>query len=788
MEENEEDEDNYDEIPTSFIIKILYIFHKERKIIPTISKETKNLLNYFNSERKIIKLDNNTNYKNEKKCPKLEDHLTLVWDKLTKSKIDTTKIQSLIGEITDTLEFIKIPDQIFIPILGPSNAGKTTIINGMIGRNILPTDLKECTKRGIIISYCDGGDNAITIYKSNLIEGKNFNKPYYYLNEGKMIGKGIKQVNDLLKGLNYEFTDKEKNCFYYIKTKIRLFDELGLNDSLKRKIYLIDFPGYGTDNHFMEKEICKKIIGISKAIIFVLRNSIIKENKTKQIINNIFNQIKTQKKKIYSGIIKSCAFILNNDNTQTTSEADIELAKKDIKEIIDLETNEVDKNCINLSFFNAQFFCEYRSDYIYFFNLEETIDNEYNNFEEDKNTIFRWPELVKSKIKKNNSFIDFLSNKLNEKLKNKFNINIKKFKTQPIKEDVKYRIKKIYDEYRDLEYINMDDVLKNPDKIEKMFSYGQDKINDLSTLKNSNIENLKKLLNSQFKYTYIYIKDDFKNKIDKILSTLDEFFQIDFSIQKGKGIEDIKNKMDLIKEKLNKILYENLDNIKKLFMVYKKDILQFLNDKKENMEISLKTEKSGNILKKIDEEIEDKLNGIKKDIKKILDDIDNNISNIFEEGNNQIKEFSEGKMELQMPNKFYDYLLSEIGDKNNSSDLMEQLFIEIKCVKKLSKIYDIKGFGNFIKSAFSDYHYIINTIDILLQSFLQKMVYIPFLLNDNLMTYIDGLLHKINKAYDIVSTRFANQQENIWIEIADYYHSIKSEIEKAKNDILNKYE
>ena len=71
---------------------------------------------------------------------------------------------------------------------------------------------------------------------------------------------------------------------------------MGLNDSLKRKIYLIDFPGYGTDNKFIDKEICNKIIGISSTFIFVLRNSIIKENKTKEIIENIFNKTKIQKR------------------------------------------------------------------------------------------------------------------------------------------------------------------------------------------------------------------------------------------------------------------------------------------------------------------------------------------------------------------------------------------------------------------------------------------------------------------------------------------------------------
>ena len=75
-------------------------------------------------------------------------------------------------------------------------------------------------KRGILISYSDQEDDEISIYKSSFIERNCFGKTYYYLDEGYLIGKGLSQVHDLLKGLNYEFTDKEKDCFYYIKTKI----------------------------------------------------------------------------------------------------------------------------------------------------------------------------------------------------------------------------------------------------------------------------------------------------------------------------------------------------------------------------------------------------------------------------------------------------------------------------------------------------------------------------------------------------------------------------------------
>ena len=324
-------------------------------------------------------------------------------NKLSQSKIDVINITHLINNITKTINFLNIYDSIYIPFLGASNAGKSTIINGIIGRDILPTDLSECTKRGIIIHYCN--EDGIIIKKAKFLEKKILKKYYYTLSVENIIGKGEKEVKEILNGLNYDYTDKEEHSFYFIETKIKLFDELGLNDSLKSMIYLIDFPGYGTKNKFMEKEICKKIMSISSAFFFTLRNSIIKENNTKLLVDSLFNQVKSEKKKLYSGIFSSFFFILNNDSSQTINENDLERAKNDIKEIIDDDDN-INKEKIQFCFFNSKYYCDYCNELNYFYNLEETLDMEYNNYLRHKNNIFKWPEIFNGK--KSKSFFDYL--------------------------------------------------------------------------------------------------------------------------------------------------------------------------------------------------------------------------------------------------------------------------------------------------------------------------------------------------------------------------------------------
>ena len=98
-------------------------------------------------------------------------------------------------------------------------------------------------------------------------------------------------------------------------------------------------------------------------------------------------------------------------------------------------------------------------------------------------------------------------------------------------------------------------------------------------------------------------------------------------------------------------------------MFYQKVNTNFLNDKKENIKIILKKENRGNILKDIDKELETKQNGLKKELGKLLDDINNNLFNIYEEGKKEIEEFSEGKIHLELKNKFNDFLLSSMEIK-----------------------------------------------------------------------------------------------------------------------------
>ena len=137
-----------------------YILYKKNKLIPPISEEANKLLNYFTLKK--FKKNYHIKEKEDKELVKLNKTLINEFEsfsqKIRSSQISDEKFNNLIDEMAKFIHFLKIYNVIFIPFLGQSNVGKSIIINGIIGKEILPTYSKECTKRGIIIGYSNSDE------------------------------------------------------------------------------------------------------------------------------------------------------------------------------------------------------------------------------------------------------------------------------------------------------------------------------------------------------------------------------------------------------------------------------------------------------------------------------------------------------------------------------------------------------------------------------------------------------------------------------------------------------
>jgi hypothetical protein len=464
---------------------------------------------------------------------------------IKKSKIENEQYKFLTDEIIKIIEYLKTYNVIFIPFLGGSNAGKTTIINGIIGKDILPTAMKECTKRGIIIRYSDNDD--ISLRKANLESEQVLDKTNYFFHAGHEICRGEKDVKETLKGLNYDFNKNEEDSFYYIRTRIKLFDEMGLDPSLKEMIYLIDFPGYGTGNAF-EKEIYNQVMSICNSFVFVVKNSVIKENKTKEMLDSIFTQAKEQKGKLISQFIKSCLFVLNNEQNQTTSPKDLERAKGDVQTII----SGINTNDVNLCFFNAKYYMNYCDNLNYFSNIKELIDNEYKNYNDIRSELIKNPDSPQVNIQK--SFCEYFYNILVNK-KNLFESKMKK--SQQISPEVESDFTEKFNEINERE--NMKDLKKYEKNIKLILSFYKENINNMKILKESNINGFQSIFHSQIKNYNDSMQEDLKDKMNNIITTLDMFFRKDFKERKKdlNEVDQFLTQIKFEKEKIIKLKKEN---------------------------------------------------------------------------------------------------------------------------------------------------------------------------------------------------------------------------------------
>ena len=780
-EEKEQKNDNdFSSFNACDIIKIMYIFHKEKMLIPSISKEANDLLNYFKEKkredknfeekkRKDKNIKNDVTSKNTELNKEVIKALKNFCKKIKDFKIENEKYQYLTNEIIKTIEYLKTYDVIFIPFLGGSNAGKTTIINGIIGKDILPNDMNECTKRGIIIRYANSDD--IALRKANFKAEKFLDKTNYFFEAGHEICKGEEKVKDTLKGLNYDFNEKEEDSFYYIRTRIKLLDELGLDISLKKMIYLIDFPGYGTGNVF-EKEIYNKTMSICNSFIFVVRNSVIKENNAKIVLDSIFNQAKEQKNKLTSQFIKSCLFILNNDKDQSTTKDDLERAKGDIQSII----KGINSDDINLCFFNAKYYLNYRDNFNYFSNIKELIDDEFKNYNEKKNELIRNPS-AHDNIQK--SFCEYFYKALVNKQRL---FDTKKEKDQQISPEVETDLTSKFNEMDKNEKENMKDSKKYMKKIKESLSFCKENINNMKILKESNINEFKEAFHSRIKYFNDNMQKELKVKMNNLISILDMFFKSDYEERKknSKDVDKFIENIDNEKNKIDKLNEENEKQMKKIGNNFIEHIKSSLETKKTIINDQLKSKNYIKILEEINEEIKSNLFNLSLQIKEFLNYNEIQTSDIYKSAKSIINIFTEGKNDLKMDSNFSNFISKEIGDENKELD--KDIFNEIKnSCEGLSNIFMKKGFKDWFCSLFSSKIYLENIIDMMIDTFMSKIGYSFKLLQSNSKNYLNALKHNIEQNANSITMKIDEEQLGKWKDLCNSYEKTREIIMKIQN-------
>ena len=253
-------------------IKKLYLIHKQKLYKNYFYSKSynnlQNIINHFNidlaSPPCAISIINNNNNDNETENDVLYEMNNFLKENL-KNQFESLKSQLQI--ISENL----LGRKIRISFIGNISVGKSTVLNCIIGENILPTKECECTYRGIIIKH-KNIDNYY-LYKAKLkIIGidEGYNKYHNYIEDDEPYCKGIEDINSYLKNKNNDKQMNDDDAFLVIHGRLKIFDLIKLDEKIINKIEFVDLPGHNRDNNeFNRKEYYNNILQFSNSCIYI---------------------------------------------------------------------------------------------------------------------------------------------------------------------------------------------------------------------------------------------------------------------------------------------------------------------------------------------------------------------------------------------------------------------------------------------------------------------------------------------------------------------------------------
>ena len=613
---NFEDKDEDDE--SIIVLKGFYKLFKEKKYFPDFSENTKDILNYFNDYTHIT-FNNETKKKAKDKIDTYLEDLDNIFNEM-KLYIDENKndIIPLTKELNIKLEnlkkYIKNGRNIYIPFIGISNAGKSTILNCLVGYKLFEVSDKECTRRGIIIEYGE----EVELYEVKVQTINN----YYIFEKDILVTKSIKKVQEYLKCLNCQYGNNEDTLFYIIKTPIKFFDDFNFNKELKTKIFLVDLPGCDTkDNKFnehynqTERTVYEKLLDISTSFVFINKGRAITNNENREILKNAYNVI-SDNSSLGQYYLDNCLFVINMFEKLNENDKKIPEIQKDFSTIIfnDLKSQQQNSKFINIELFNAKAYNDYLNEITNINNITNILNKLKIDFiqKKRKNFIKFCLSSIKTIFRES-----YMKNNIDEIVEcdPSFYDNIKN-KVMLIIEDLNLK----YNESEDRD---------NLKKLSNIIQYMINNVRENKLYINSNCQNFFKMLESQIHKANDYTKKIFNNNLKDCFKFYDLIFDKDINSDNSKKNQSFKEKTKSILDNLEKL--EGKYEIEKIFDKYFEKINElfiYIMDNKTNLIENYNKD----VKKLITNELENKINNVisielNNEIEESLKNLDNELSN-----------------------------------------------------------------------------------------------------------------------------------------------------------------
>ena len=644
---DKEDED------TITLFKELYSLHKNEKFGLIFHSQYYNDLSEFIKNYKISEEEKSKNIqlenKKEENINKDDFNLKLLNEFFQKESFkDFMELKSNLLAINQ----MQIYKKIRICFLGQINTGKSTVLNCIIGKKILPISDTECTYRGVIIKH-DPNLDDFYLYKVKTViinPGGGLKEFVNYEEETYHYIKGAKNIEYYLTTKNNDSQiNNDSEAFIIIKGKLKIFDYIKLDDELINKIEFVDLPGYDREeNIFNKNHFYNKMLKFANSCVYI---NIAKNIEDKNSVERMKLQYNEDKSYIFVTLrdkfIHTCLFLINKADELST-EVDENIAKNNLNNNIEKIEPLVEKKkaTANICLFSGKYFLEYLENYeIFVINMENapflTLDYLYNEWSKQFDYIFGYSDFKKFIEKKCKDIKSTFKLRKIDKNKNYVNNGFIANLTQAVY-DLSIKKNIIIPEKDEKEIINK---LQNIYLLFKSKDFDETKYSGKSFFDNLQkvIINAKNLQKENFYYTFksfLEAADDlFKRKIEKSNENYKLFNEeIIPSIERllDDKEQEFKNIINSGKENCKKKIDYNIGNAGEILKHFEYNInlaLEQLNDEiKEiykEMSVNIKII-SDNIIEDIKKKAEETIKSHYNSDKLSINEITINIEKTFQ--------------------------------------------------------------------------------------------------------------------------------------------------------------
>jgi len=739
----------------SLLILYYYYLFKNKKFTLSKSTQTQEILNYFtikNMNRdfgyKEVQEKLNELQKKETYDKKVDDLIKIIKDfkeKYEKVGINLNLKESFIRSMKPIVNIFKTSKMFFIPLIGVYNSGKSTILNDIIGCNLLPTKQGECTKRGILIKHWDYDVPILRKAKFIVENNQNDNDICYFQINYDIITQGEENVKNILKGLNCNFIEKEEDFFYVINVKVKYLDIFINNDEIKEKICFIDLPGYGTKNKFEEKNIYSKFIKSCKLFLIVTRD-FFDEKSVIEKINNIISITSRYQNISIQSLIKKFLFIINPSKNLDLSENN--LLKQ--KNYLCNKINGLNENAIrdlNVTFFNALFYKYYLSKKKYFNSINFALKKEEKHYKKNKDS-FQEGKKSSDPGRFDKYFLKILRDNI---LKSTFGKTLKDIGTNA---NIDIETNEIVDKLFEVkEYVFDEKDLKN---IKLILSYAKKNIEKCKYIDESNYSNFRFYLFARITTSKYDADIEFKKTIENNLDNLKKIFNNDNNLKSGEApvYIEIKNDADTklkefkkeIEEKIKDIKLANYEkNIPRIFEEaidqFKKSLIDITN----LIEKDLIKENRKKLLIIFKEFFENAINIQKEIIVSNLEDLSDNLKKKYNEAFQIINKFKNNPGNISQMDEPKIYISNQLGERNDYKEAISNIVNDILSDSKNATNWENSdGFFDYLKNLFSNEAYLNKAFDFITKNAYNKLNEFKITLSRHIEEYMEQILDKIN--------------------------------------------